>query len=84
MSKLQSLLLEAKGDLPPGQGIPEDKWFWIASRCGLEELATLRQRIADLEAELETVEDWDGDTRDDIHNALLMFRQIAAAVANRR
>lgn len=79
--KLQRLLLEAKGDLPPWQGIPEAKWSWIASRCGPEELAALRERIAELEAELATVEDWDGDTRDDIHKALHMFRQIAAAVA---
>ncbi|MCB1483194.1 MAG: hypothetical protein KDJ55_14845 [Rhodobiaceae bacterium] len=77
MSRLQDLLIEAKGDLPPWQSIPEELWGWIASQCGAAELAEIQDRILRLEAELETTEVWDGDTCDDIHKAIHMFRAIA-------
>ncbi len=39
------------------------------------------ERIARLKAELETTEDWDGDTRDDIHAAIYRFSQLLRGTA---
>ena len=78
MSDLQNILLDAKGDLRPWEPIPEALWGAIAAQCGPDELAEIEERISDLEAELEATEAWDGDTRDDIHKAIHMFRTIAA------
>ncbi len=78
MSNLQSLLLTAKEGLALGQSIPQSRWPAIAAKCGPAELAEIHIRIAKLRAELEAVEEWDGDTQDDIHIAIDFFAQLAA------
>ena len=80
MSRLQEILLQAKGDLPPWQSIPEDRWDWIAAQCGPAEQEEIQNRIRQLERDLEGVEVWDGDARDDIHKAIHMFQEIAVIV----
>jgi hypothetical protein len=40
------------------------------------EIAEIERRIESLRAELETVEAWDGDTRDEIHLAIYQFSQL--------
>lgn len=77
MSKLQDILLEAKRGLAPWQKIPESQWPQIASRCREAELAEIDDRLSRLEHELATVEDWDGDTRDDIYSTISMFRALS-------
>jgi hypothetical protein len=78
MSKLQQILTAAKQGREPWEPIPPGEWPAIAARCGAPEVAEIRERIAALEAELPTVDDWDGDTRDDIHRAMELFRGILA------
>ena len=76
MSDLQNILIAAKAGLSPWEQIPQSRWARIASSCGTAELAEIRERIAKLQAELQAVEEWDGDTRDDIHQAIYFFRGI--------
>jgi hypothetical protein len=52
-------------------------------RCGPDGLGEIDRRLAPLRAELLAVEDWDGDTRDDIHRAMHMFREIARLARQR-
>ena len=78
MSNLQSLLLTAKDGLALGQSIPQSRWAAIAAKCGPTELAEIQIRIAKLRSELVAVEEWDGDTQDDIHVAIDFFTQLAA------
>ncbi|MBT0570364.1 hypothetical protein KIK84_08495 [Curvibacter sp. CHRR-16] len=78
MSNLQSLLLTAKEGLAIGQSIPQTRSPAIAAKCGPTEVAEIHIRIAKLRAELEAVEEWDGETQDDIHVAIDFFTQLAA------
>lgn len=48
----------------------------VAEQCGPYELKELQERIKELECELSSVEEWDGDTQDDIHDALSYFSCI--------
>lgn len=82
MSRLQNLLLRAKEGLQPWERIPDSKLPLIAAQCGAAELAEIRERIDSLKAELVTVEEWDGDTQDDIHRAIHFFSSIADLVTN--
>ena len=76
MSRLPTLLAQARSGLSIQQQIPHEKWAAIASQCGPAEIADIERRIGALRAELETVEGWDGDTRDDIHLAIYQFSQL--------
>ena len=76
MSRLQDLLLDAKRGLEPWEPIPREAWPRIAAACGAEERAEIAARIAELRRELETVEAWDGDTRDDIWRAIEFFEAL--------
>lgn len=76
MSDLQRLLVEAKGDRPPWEPIPEARWPAIAARCGPAEVEELEARVAALREELTAVPGWDGDTSDDIHRALHFFEDL--------
>lgn len=76
MSSLQSILLKAKEGLSPWERIPATKWQLIAAQCGPEELGEIHTRIASLQAELLTVEDWDGDTQDDINMTIAFFNGL--------
>lgn len=82
MSKLAALIAEAQAGLSIQERVPEEKWAAIASQCGAAEAAEIRERIAFLKAELETIEDWDGDTRDDINTAIYRFSQILRHIAS--
>ena len=76
MNHLQEILLaEAKG-LALGQRIPESRWVAIASQCGPNERIEIKKRIASLEGELTNVDEWDGDTQDDINRTIYFFRQL--------
>jgi len=80
MSRLQNLLLQAKEGLQPWERIPGTKLPAIAAQCGVAELAEIRARIGALQQELATVEDWDGDTQDDIHLTINFFSKLADLV----
>lgn len=81
MSELQSILMTAKEGLALGQSIPQSRWAAIAAQCGKNEIVEIHQRISKLQMELETIEDWDGDTQDDIHIAIDFFTRLAAMCA---
>lgn len=76
MSNLQKLIENAKSGLSVQEKISAEDWQAIAKQCGAPEIAEIEQRIARLRAELETVEEWDGDTQDDIHLAISRFTQL--------
>lgn len=76
MSKLSVLINDANTGLPIQQRIPDARWDAIAEQCGKEEIAEIEARIASLKAELATVEEWDGDTQDDIHFAIFRFSRL--------
>lgn len=76
MSSLQSIPLEAKEGISPCERLPASKWRQIAVQCGPEEIGEIHARIASLKAELLTVEDWDGDTQDDINMAIAFFNGL--------
>lgn len=82
MSRLQDLLLQAKKGLQPWDRIPDSMLSVIAAQCGVAELAEIQQRIESLKAELTTVEDWDGDTQDDINLTIGFFNKLANLVKN--
>lgn len=76
MSNLQKLIENAKSGLSVQEKISDEDWQAIAKQCGASEIAEIEQRIARLRAELKTVEEWDGDTQDDIHLAISRFTQL--------
>jgi hypothetical protein len=73
MSKLSALIDDAKVGLSIQEGIPEARWNAIAAHCGAPEVAEIKARIAALKAELATIQEWDGDTQDDIHLSISRF-----------
>lgn len=76
MSKLSALIAQASAGLSVQQSIPAEKWAAIAQQCGDEEVAEIRDRIDALKVELLTVEEWDGDTQDEIHLAIAHFTRM--------
>ncbi|MCK9798362.1 hypothetical protein M1B34_11655 [Pseudomonas sp. MAFF 302030] len=83
MSKLTALIHQAKAGLSVQQNIPEARWEAIAQQCAEEEIAEIKARIASLKVAREAVEDWDGDTRDDLYFAIANFtRLLELAMAN--
>lgn len=80
MSHLQNLILQAQEGLQPWDRIPDAKLPAIAAQCGVAELAEIRVRIDSLREELTTIEEWDGDTQDDIHLAISFFNKLADLV----
>lgn len=76
MSKLSALIDDAKVGLSIQESIPEARWNAIAAHCGAPEVAEIKARIASLKAELATIEEWDGDTQDDIHLAISRFSRL--------
>ncbi|WP_460110069.1 hypothetical protein [Pseudomonas sp. S3_H04] len=76
MSKLSAMIAQASAGLSVQQRISDEKWAAIAQQCGDEEVAEIRSRIDALRTELSTVEDWDGDTQDEIHLAIAQFARM--------
>lgn len=76
MSKLSAMIAQASAGLSVQQRISDEKWTAIAQQCGDEEVAEIHGRINALRAELATVEDWDGDTQDEIHLAIAQFTRM--------
>ena len=83
MSNLQKLIENAKSGLSVQEKISADGWRAIAKQCGASEIHEIEQRIARLRAELETIEEWDGDTQDDIHLAISSFTQLLKSAKGR-
>lgn len=83
MSNLQNLIVNARSGLALDEKISDDSWHAIAKQCGAAEIEEIEQRIVSLRAELETVEEWDGDTQDDIHLAIYSFTQLLKAAKAR-
>lgn len=76
MSKLSALIAEVTAELSLQESIPDAKWVAVAKQCGDEDIADIQERIASLKAELASVEDWDGDTQDDINVAIFRFSNL--------
>ncbi|WP_447800373.1 hypothetical protein [Pseudomonas kilonensis] len=76
MSNLQKLIENARSGLSLQEKISDDGWLAIAKHCGALEIEEIKQRIARLQTELETVEEWDGDTQDDIHFAIFGLSRL--------
>ncbi len=76
MSRLQDLLVSAKRGLEPWEPIPRTSWPAIAAACGAPEREEIAERLAALHRELATVEEWDGDTQDDIRRAIEFFEEL--------
>ncbi|MBW8356783.1 MAG: hypothetical protein K0M54_23460 [Pseudomonas sp.] len=76
MSQLTALIAQAQAGLSVQQNIPQERWEAIATHCGTEEIAEIKTRIASLKAAREAVEDWDGDTRDDLYFAIASFTRL--------
>lgn len=76
MSKLSALIAQAKAGLSIQESIPEARWAAIAKQCGGDEIAEIRARIEALKTELASVEEWDGDTQDEINMAIFRFSQL--------
>jgi hypothetical protein len=76
LSRLQRILVAEKEGVALGQSIPSTRWPAIAEQCGADEVAEIRSRIQALRRELENVEEWDGDTQDDINHAIYFFDQL--------
>ncbi|MDP9506971.1 hypothetical protein Q7O60_28610 [Pseudomonas protegens] len=76
MSQLTALIAQAQAGLSIQQNIPQERWEAIATQCGTEEIAEIKTRIASLKADREAVEDWDGDTRDDLYFAIADFTRL--------
>ncbi|WP_392887791.1 hypothetical protein ACF6ZU_24490 [Pseudomonas migulae] len=76
MSTLSTLIMQAREGLGIQQKIPQENWEAMASKCGPAEIAEIKERIAVLKAELGTIEEWDGETMDDINIAIYRFSQL--------
>jgi len=76
MNNLQKLIAEARSGLSVQEKISDGGWQAIAEQCGDAEIEEIERRIAKLRAELETVEEWDGDTQDEIHQAISSFTRL--------
>ncbi|MGF6091134.1 hypothetical protein [Pseudomonas sp. 18173] len=76
MSTLSTLITQAREGLCIQQKISQERWEAIASQCGPAEIAEIEERIAALRAELGTIEEWDGETMDDINIAIFRFSQL--------
>lgn len=76
MSQLTALIAQAKAGLSVQQDIPQQRWEAIATQCGAEEIAEIKTRIASLKAAREAIEDWDGDSRDDLYFAIANFTRL--------
>ncbi|WP_039784813.1 hypothetical protein [Herbaspirillum huttiense] len=80
MSKLSALIDEARIGLSIQQAIPPAQWDAIAKRCGDREVEEIKERIDALRAELANVEEWDGDTQDEINIAISRFSRLLALI----
>jgi len=78
MSRLRELLASAKRGLEPWEPIPRASWPAIAAACGAAEREEIAGRVAALRQELAAVEEWDGDTRDDVWRTLELFEELLA------
>ncbi|WP_434698801.1 hypothetical protein [Pseudomonas sp. D1-1] len=80
MSKLQELIEKARSGLSVQENISDAGWQAIATQCGAAELAEIQERILKLRAELEIVEEWDGETQDDLHLAISTLTRLMGSV----
>lgn len=76
VSRLQEMLIDAKRGLRPWEPIPRASWPAIAAACGPAEREEIAERIDALRRELDAVETWDGDARDEIWRAIEMFEAL--------
>ncbi|MBC2383906.1 hypothetical protein PsexTeo8_60940 (plasmid) [Pseudomonas extremaustralis] len=76
MSQLTALIKQASEGLCVQQSISPIGWEIIAKQCGAAEIAEIKTRIASLKAAREAVEEWDGDTRDDLYFAIANFTRL--------
>ncbi|NWA28537.1 hypothetical protein HX866_26970 [Pseudomonas gingeri] len=82
MSKLKTLIAEARASQPIHERISAANWALIAQQCGQAEIAEIQERIAHLKVELTSVEVWDGDTQDDINLAIYAFTQLLKSASS--
>jgi hypothetical protein len=76
VSRLQQILSAAKIGLEPWEPIPRSAWPAIAAQCGPTERDEVETRLAALRTERASVEEWDGDTQDDISSAIQFFEEL--------
>ena len=56
--------------------VPKDHWPELARRCGTAEFADIQQRLDNLDAELNEIPEWDGDSKDDVWKARELFETL--------
>jgi len=76
MRKLQKLILAERTTTSPYDSLSPRAISRIASKCRKDEVADAHILIKQLNAELCTIPDWDGDTHDDIWRCLELFKAI--------
>lgn len=76
MTNLKKLIAEESRGLSIQGRISDVRWAAIAAQCGAAEIAEIQDRIASLNSELASIEEWDGDAQDEIHIAIYRFTQL--------
>lgn len=76
MGKLTELINEAQKHKNIQQKLYGRFPFEISEQCGSEEVKDILQKLQDLAVEKENIEEWDGDSQDDIWYAQKSFSEL--------
>ena len=76
MSRLVALLKEARASQGVQKGLYGPFPVHIAESCGPPEISEIIDRLDTLSAEFHAIEEWDGETRDDIWRAQKGFSEL--------
>jgi hypothetical protein len=83
MGKLTELIIEAKKDKCLQQRNYGRFPFEISEQCGLEEVKDILQKLQELAEERKNIEEWDGDSQDDIGRAQMNFSELLQLLITR-
>ncbi|AYN26606.1 hypothetical protein D8682_06170 [Buttiauxella sp. 3AFRM03] len=81
MSKLYNLYTKSRVGLSPYERTPETALIAMARQCGRDEIATIHIRLKMLKAELKMNPEWDGDTNDQIWDAINEHRNLLKLIS---
>jgi hypothetical protein len=79
MTRLQEIIAESRQGLSAQQKA-YGPWPNIASKCGENEVKEILLEFEDLAKELEGIEEWDGDSQDDIWRMGKYYSEILSAI----